>query len=58
MIENLQEYQNVLKDLKSKFKTAQIKASIKVNTELLQFYWYLGKKLLKFKIIISGAANF
>jgi len=31
MIENLQEYQNVLKDLKSKFKTAQIKASIKVN---------------------------
>jgi len=47
MIENLQEYQNVLKDLKSKFKTAQIKASIKVNTELLQFYWYLGKKIIE-----------
>ena len=44
MIENLQEYKTILKDLKSKFKTAQIKASIKVNTELLQFYWYLGKK--------------
>ena len=47
VVENLQEYQNVLKDLKSKFKTAQIKASIKVNSELLQFYWYLGKKIIE-----------
>ena len=47
VIEKFQEYQEILKDLKSKFKTAQIKASIKVNSELLQFYWYLGKKIIE-----------
>ena len=47
MIENLQEYQSILKELKSKFKTAQLKASIRVNSELLQFYWYLGKKIIE-----------
>ena len=25
----------------------QIKASIKVNSELLQFYWYLGQKIIE-----------
>jgi predicted nuclease of restriction endonuclease-like (RecB) superfamily len=46
VVEKFQEYQEILKDLKSKFKTAQIKASIKVNSELLQFYWYLGNRII------------
>ncbi len=25
----------------------QIKASIKVNSELLQFYWYMGQKIIE-----------
>ena len=44
---DLNKYQDILKDLKLKFKSAQIKASIKVNSELLQFYWYLGKKIIE-----------
>ena len=47
MLEHINEYKNILKDLKSKFKSAQIKASIRVNSELLQFYWYLGKKIIE-----------
>ena len=46
MIE-LNEYKNILEDLKSKFKSAQIRASIKVNSELLEFYWYLGKRIIE-----------
>lgn len=46
MIE-LNEYNNILEDLKSKFKSAQIRASIKVNSELLEFYWYLGKRIIE-----------
>ncbi|GAB6045617.1 hypothetical protein JCM11957_12150 [Caminibacter profundus] len=47
MLDHIDEYKNILKDLKLKFKSAQIKASIKVNSELLQFYWYLGKKIIE-----------
>ena len=44
---SLTEYTNIIKDLKEKFKTHQIKASIKVNSELLQFYWYMGQKIIE-----------
>lgn len=43
----LNDYKEILLDLKSRFKTAQIKASISVNRELLEFYWYLGKKIIE-----------
>ncbi len=43
----VKEYKNILEDLKLKFKTSQIKAYIKVNSELLKFYWYLGKKIIE-----------
>lgn len=32
-------------DLSKKYKTAQIKAAISVNSELLKFYFYLGKEI-------------
>ena len=44
---DLIEYKSIIKDLKEKFKTHQIKASIKVNSELLKFYWYMGQKIIK-----------
>jgi len=43
----INQYREILTDLKSKFKSTQIKAHIKVNSELLQFYWYLGKKIIE-----------
>lgn len=39
------EYKHWLESLKSKFRSSQIKASIKVNTTLLEFYWDLGGQI-------------
>ena len=35
-------YSNWLKELKQKVRLVQIKAAVKVNSELLRFYWELG----------------
>jgi len=44
---NIIEYKDILLSLQSKFKKAKIKATVRVNTELLGFYWYLGKKIIE-----------
>lgn len=36
------EYASLLANIKSRFRTLQIKAAVKVNTALLEFYWSLG----------------
>lgn len=41
-----QEYKNWLKKLKQKVRQAQIKASVKVNTAMLEFYWELGANIV------------
>ena len=41
------EYKNWLKDLKEKVRIAQIRAAVKVNTELLKFYWELGADIVE-----------
>lgn len=43
------DYQNWIVDLKKRYKQSQIKAAIKVNSELIQFYWSLGKDIVKMK---------
>lgn len=43
------EYKVWLESLKSKFRSSQIKASIKVNTTLLEFYWDLGGQIVQKK---------
>ena len=42
-----QEYKVWLESLKNKFRSSQIKASIKVNTTLLEFYWDLGEQIVE-----------
>lgn len=39
------EYVNWLSDVKTRYLSAQLKASLKVNSELLSFYWSLGHDL-------------
>src|SRR3989338_1554197 len=39
-------YSAWLKELKAKVRTVQIKAAVKVNSELLQFYWELGQNIV------------
>ena len=38
-------YQTWLSDIKLRIVQSQIKASVKVNTELLTLYWDLGKEI-------------
>ncbi|KIM13172.1 MAG: hypothetical protein KU38_00440 [Sulfurovum sp. FS08-3] len=41
------EYNAWLMELKSKLKQSQIKASVEVNTILLEFYWELGNEIIQ-----------
>jgi len=34
-------------NLKEKFRQVQLKAAVKVNNELLNFYWNLGKEIVE-----------
>jgi len=42
-----QEYKNWIQELKQKFQSSQIKASIVVNSTLLEFYWNLGNDIVE-----------
>lgn len=41
------EYKKLLSDLKEKVRSSQLKAAVKVNYELLDLYWNLGKKIVE-----------
>ena len=40
-------YKSFLTEIKQNFKNSQIKASVQVNSTLLEFYWYLGGKIVE-----------
>lgn len=42
-------YAKTLKALKERIRTAQIKASLRVNEELLELYWDIGKAIVQKK---------
>lgn len=46
-LENINEYKEWLKELKDKFRLAQINTVIIVNREMLKFYWNLGKDIVE-----------
>lgn len=41
------EYKQWLHEIKQKFQSSQIKASIQVNSTLLEFYWNLGNEIVE-----------
>ena len=43
------DYQNWIKELKTRYRQSQIKAAIRVNSEMIQFYWELGRDIVKMK---------
>ena len=45
-INNTTEYKIWINELKQRFRQAQIKAAVKVNTLLLEFYWELGADIV------------
>jgi predicted nuclease of restriction endonuclease-like (RecB) superfamily len=40
-------YPTLLKEIKSRIHTAQIKAAISVNRELIKLYWHIGKSIVE-----------
>lgn len=42
-----QDYKQFLTDIKTRLQTAQIRAALAANSELIQFYWGLGKELIE-----------
>ena len=40
------EYRDWIGQLSKRYRTAQIKAAIAVNSEMLQFYWELGRDIV------------
>lgn len=43
------DYSAFMKDVKQRIQTAQIKAAVRVNTELLTLYWDLGEQIIENK---------
>jgi len=44
------DYTQWIKDLSSRYRQSQIKAAVKVNQEMLQFYWELGRDIVEMHI--------
>lgn len=44
------EYQKWIKDLSSRYRKSQIKAAVKVNQEMLAFYWSLGRDIFEMHV--------
>ena len=43
------EYVKWIADVKQRFRNSQIKASIRVNTTMLEFYWSVGRDLVRMR---------
>jgi len=52
------EYKKWLTDLKSRIRQSQIKAAIKVNTELLRLYWDLGHDIVARQMETAWGSGF
>ena len=48
-------YVKWLSDLKKRFRIAQLKAAVKVNTEMLKFYWIWARTFARSRSNTSGA---
>lgn len=44
------EYKNWIVNLKLRIRQSQIKAAVKVNTELLRLYWQMGSEIVEKQI--------
>ncbi|MDR3000474.1 MAG: DUF1016 N-terminal domain-containing protein [Fibromonadaceae bacterium] len=51
-------YKQWLTDLKSRIRQSQIKAAVKVNTELLRLYWDLGQDIVARQMETAWGSGF
>lgn len=50
-------YRKWIEDVSSRFKQSQIKAAMKVNEEMLRFYWTLGRDIEQLKSLYPWGDN-
>lgn len=56
---NGEEYVHLLVALKDSFRRAQVKAAVKINTSMLEFYWSMGRDISRLhKLAKWGTAFF
>lgn len=53
-----EQYKEWISEISKRFRKSQIKASMKVNEEMLRFYWELGKELHYKKKVFSYGKSF
>lgn len=53
-----EKYKNWISEIGCRFKNSQIKAAVKVNEEMLHFYWTLGKEMEVLKENVSWGNHF
>lgn len=52
------EYKEWIKELSLRYRRSQIKAAVKVNSEMLIFYWNLGRDIARHCLDIKYGSNF
>ena len=52
------EYKKWLAELKLKVRNAQLKAAVKVNSEMLLFYWKLGADIVAKQVRVKWGEGF
>ena len=45
-----QDYSRLLYELKENYRKAQIKAAVRVNSDLLEYYWYMGRQISSLQV--------
>lgn len=58
LVEMDKQYKAWISDISKRFRQSQIKAAVKVNDEMLRFYWQLGKELHDRKSRFSYGQSF
>jgi hypothetical protein len=48
-----EDYADWIADIKSRYRSAQVKAAVKVNAEKLLFNWQLGRDLVQKYLLLS-----
>ena len=51
-------YKNWLNELSNRFKSSQIKAAMRVNSEMLKFYWSIGRDISKMELTTKYGSGF
>lgn len=51
-------YRNWIQEVSKRFRQSQLKAAIKVNSEMLRFYWMLGKDISSMRLDAKYGTGF